>query len=371
MSWVAVAVGAGSVVSGYLGSQSAKKAGRAAQQGSDAAIAESQRQFDLVRSDTAGQRAIGNAAINSLSRLYGYGPMSGGGSASATPIGSAYQPSFAAPNFSDTSFGRHTTRLLNPGSAAGQALGIKPNSKVGRILDPLGGVLGGVFGSKHGDEKRNMKAFLEQNPVTDLGNGMLALPDGTQFSPDQLQHLAGTWYGATFAPDGDQQGWQAKYNEALGAIQQTPANQARMAQQKQAETAAAATPAGPDMSVFFTSPDYQFNLGEGQKALDRSLAARGGALSGAGIREGTRYASGLASREYSSFVDRLMQQAGLGTTGIGASAAAGAQTAANVGNAAMNRGNAIGSAYLQSGAALNNSIQGGIQNYMLSRYLGG
>lgn len=126
----------------------------------------------------------------------------------------------------------------------------------------------------------------------------------------------------------------------------------------------------PDMSVFFESPDYQFNLGEGQRAIDRSLVARGRGLSGAGVREGVRYASGLASREYSAFVDRLMQQAGLGSTGIGQSAAAGANAASNIGNAYMNAGNTRASAYLQGASGVNNAIQGGIGNYLLTRYLG-
>lgn len=127
----------------------------------------------------------------------------------------------------------------------------------------------------------------------------------------------------------------------------------------------------PNMSAFTTSPDYVFNLTEGQKAIDRSAAARGGLLSGAAVKEGTRYASGMASREYSAFIDRLMQQAGLGSTGIGASAAAGAN-AANVNSSALlNAGNARASAYMNNAANVNNSIQQGFENYTQRRYLYG
>lgn len=127
----------------------------------------------------------------------------------------------------------------------------------------------------------------------------------------------------------------------------------------------------PDMSRFFTSPDYQFNLAEDQKAIDRSLAARGGALSGAGVREGVRYASGLASREYSAYVDRLLQQAGVGATGIGASAAAGANAAGNIGQYATNAGNNRASIYMDNAANVNNAAQAGMSNYTLRRYLDG
>lgn len=125
----------------------------------------------------------------------------------------------------------------------------------------------------------------------------------------------------------------------------------------------------PDMSVFFASPEYKFNLDEGQRAIDRSLAARGKALSGAGVRAGARYASGLASSEFSNFYNRLASQAGIGQTAAGSTAAAGAQAAGNIGQAYMangaNQAQAAGNMY----AGINNAVQGGMQNYMLMRYL--
>ena len=126
----------------------------------------------------------------------------------------------------------------------------------------------------------------------------------------------------------------------------------------------------PDMSRFFASPDYAFNLSETQNAINRSKAAQGGLLSGAAVKEGERYASGLASREYGSFVDRLMQQAGLGSTGIGASAAAGANAANNIGAYAVNAGNNRANIYQNTAANVNNSLQQGYGNMILRRYLG-
>lgn len=131
------------------------------------------------------------------------------------------------------------------------------------------------------------------------------------------------------------------------------------------------TPSGtPDMSGFFTSPDYQFTLGEGQKAINSSLIARGGGLSGAAVKAGTRYASGLASKNYNDYVNQLMQQAGLGSVGINTSAQAGAQAASNDSQAYALEGNARASAYGSTAAGINNAVQGGSKNYLLSRYLG-
>jgi hypothetical protein len=186
---------------------------------------------------------------------------------------------------------------------------------------------------------------------------MLQMADGTQFRADQLKDIAGTWYGATYAPDGNKEDWQSRYSSLVAGLP------------KAEQPAATAGTGKPDMSAFFESPDYQFNLQEGQKAVDRSLVSRGRALSGQGVKEGERYASGLASREYGSFMDRLLQQAGLGSTGIGASAAAGANAASNIGQAYQNAGAARGSAYMIGGQGVNNAIQGGVSNLLLMRYL--
>jgi hypothetical protein len=357
MTWVAVAVGAGAVVSAGAGAISANKASKAAQKGSDQSIAEAQRQFDLVRSDTAGARFIGSGATNTLARLYGYGPMP---TMQQGPGGTPYAPNMAG------------------GSASSAILkrAISPTTALRGAFDPIGGTISstkffaGLLGNKHGDEKRNLNAFVKENQIYELGDGNLALADGTVFPKEELQSLAGAWYGAKYAPDGNQEGWQRTYNDQLSGL---ASKYGKTAVGDPAATSGAAAPAAgkPDMSAFFESPDYQFNLGEGQKAIDRSAAARGGLLSGGAQKEGIRYASGMASREYSAFVDRLMQQAGLGNTGIGASAAAGANTAATVANAATNAANARGSAYLTAGSAINSGVQGGIQNLLLNKYLGG
>jgi hypothetical protein len=73
----------------------------------------------------------------------------------------------------------------------------------------------------HGDEKRNVSSFLAGNPdiktvnVTGAKGQQIpyyALPDGRVVGFGDLQDLAGAWYGATYAPDGDQAGWQQKYD---------------------------------------------------------------------------------------------------------------------------------------------------------------
>lgn len=140
--------------------------------------------------------------------------------------------------------------------------------------------------------------------------------------------------------------------------------------QQQVQQNTAARPAGtPDMGAFFESPDYQFNLAEGQKAIDRSLVARGRGLSGAGVREGVRYASGMASQQYGDFTNRLLTIAGLGNAATSNTAAAGQNMANNNSAALINAGNQRASIYGQTAAGVNNAVQGGLSNYMLQQYL--
>jgi hypothetical protein len=54
-------------------------------------------------------------------------------------------------------------------------------------------------------------------------------------------------------------------------------------------------------------PGLAFRLAEGQKALDRSLAARGGALSGASAKAAARYGQDYASNEYGNVYNRALQ----------------------------------------------------------------
>lgn len=102
----------------------------------------------------------------------------------------------------------------NPAAAiASKWLGVSSKSTLGKILDPAAAF------ERHGDEKRNFNAFSDAFPgIKDLGHGMWQLPDGKQITGDQIQWLAGTWYGATYHPDGDQAGWQAKFEKALKDI---------------------------------------------------------------------------------------------------------------------------------------------------------
>jgi hypothetical protein len=151
----------------------------------------------------------------------------------------------------------------------------------------------------------------------------------------------------------DQMPWMEAGGRALGKL----------------ESAADYTPFGMDQ--FQADPGYGFRLSEGQKALDRSAAARGGLISGSALKAATRFGQDMGSQEYTNAFNRyqterqarlgpLQSLAGVGITTAGQLGQAGAANAANVGNYLT--GGAAASAAGQVGAA--NALTGGLSSYM-------
>lgn len=101
------------------------------------------------------------------------------------------------------------------------------------------------------------------------------------------------------------------------------------------------------LAAFQASPEYTFAFDQGQKALDRSAAAKGLTLSGGQVKAAQQYGQGYASQQFGDYVNRLMGLAGLGQN-------AAAQTGAN----ATATGQGVASNYLYSGNAQASGIAG-------------
>lgn len=375
MSWAAVIAGGAAVLGGVISSQGAKKAAGTAAAGSDAAAAEAARQFDITRGDVLGRINIGNQAINALGSIYGYSPTAGS-PAQVNPTTYGATPYQAQP-IAPSGFGNSgTSALLNPATVSSKLGG------AGKILDPAFGVFGNLFGGGHGDEKRNLKAFAAESGVMQLQNGMLMLPDGSTFSPDQLQNVAGTWYGAVHAPDGNQQDWQSRYNSLLGGLQKTPlpntGNAGGGLTSDGVPNGAPLSPGGagtnplaaPDYSAFFKSPDYQFRKDQGMQGIENSFSASGGAKSGNALKALADFNSNLASGEFGNYFNRQLALAGQGQAATGQSASSGVATGQIVGNALQNAGDARASGVAGQYNALGQGLSGlsqGLGYYMQQR----
>jgi len=154
---------------------------------------------------------------------------------------------------------------------------------------------------------------------------------------------------------------------------------------------------------FQTDPGYSFRLSEGLKAIDRQAAARGGLISGAGLKAAGRFGGDLASQEYGNAFNRFQtnraSQAGLfadafnrdrtsrmdeygrlsdftnrglnAANNTGANQAAYGTNAANLisqgaqamGQGVLGAGQAAAAGQMGAGNTYNNAIQAALQGY--------
>lgn len=117
-----------------------------------------------------------------------------------------------------------------------------------------------------------------------------------------------------------------------------------------------------DMTDFYTSPDYNFRREEGTRGVGNQFAARGSG--GNAMRELARFNSGLAAGEFGNWWNRTSGMADRGMNATTNVASAGAQSAANVGNAMIGAGNARAEGITNQYGAINDAVQGGISNYL-------
>ena len=107
---------------------------------------------------------------------------------------------------------------------------------------------------------------------------------------------------------------------------------------------------------FRATPGYDFRVSEGQKAVERSAAARGMTASGATMKELDRFGQGIASQEYGNYLNRLAAMSGSGQVATG-QAFQGYQNQGNaLSNLALQGGNARASSYIGRGNAYNAGI---------------
>ena len=123
----------------------------------------------------------------------------------------------------------------------------------------------------------------------------------------------------------------------------------------------------PTAADIQTDPGYAFRLSEGQKALDRSAAARGGLISGGALKAATRYGQDMGSQEYQNAYNRyqtnrtnaLQPLANLQSVGVNATnqqTAQAGQYGVNAGNAITQAGQSIAAGQLGSANTINNAL---------------
>ena len=162
----------------------------------------------------------------------------------------------------------------------------------------------------------------------------------------------------------DQEPWRQAGVNALGVMQSTAGN----------VPAAFKFGAGD----YQADPGYAFRLSEGQKALDRQAAARGGLISGGALKAAQRFGQEMGSQEYGNAYNRALTSygtdvarenqlynrqaalAGIGQTATNLVGTAGQNYATNVGNLMTGAGAAQAAG--QVGVA--NALTSGMGTYL-------
>lgn len=130
-----------------------------------------------------------------------------------------------------------------------------------------------------------------------------------------------------------------------------------------------------NMSDFQQDPGYQFRMQQGQQAIERSAAARGGLNSGDTMKALTKYNQGEASNEYqnaynryttdqSNRFNRLASVAGIGQTAVGQTTAAGTSTGNQISANQTAVGNANAAQSVAAGNTVNSAMGTGMNTWM-------
>ena len=132
------------------------------------------------------------------------------------------------------------------------------------------------------------------------------------------------------------------------------------------------------MEQFQESPAYQFNLQQGQKAIEKAAAKRGTFYAPATLQDIGRFSQGLASNEFQNAFSnyqtnmgniwqRLYGMSGTGQSAANQTGAFGAAAAGQIGENTIGAGNAAAAGRV--GAA--NALSGGVSDYYNTQLLQG
>jgi len=121
------------------------------------------------------------------------------------------------------------------------------------------------------------------------------------------------------------------------------------------------------LTALQNSPGYQFRLGEGLKALERSAAARGTLLTGGTLKGLTRYGQEFASNEYDKRYQQEMELARMGQSAAMGSAGLNTDYGRMAGDLLTQQGNVNAAGKTGAANAWNEGL-GGAGNAFMQMY---
>jgi len=365
---VAAIAGVATVAGAAMSSSATKSAAKGQQAATDAANAESARQYDNNVALQAPTINTGNAARDRLSYLLGLSPTGFSGSTTVGGLGSSGGGSI---NPTEQTYDALRNQLLSQYTRTASN-SPTPNGALAPGQQPTGLSIGGS-GLQYG------------------GNGDATGVPGWYDGRGQTS--------STVDEAGLESAIQARLSEQQAA---------RTAAEQAAQAAAAADPnygkLGKDFEFqkfsytgedLFDDPSYQFRLDQGQKALDRQGAASGRFLSGAQLTAASNYNQGAASQEFQNAYSRalgtfgtnegnrfnayqanfnnsvnpLLSLAGAATLGSQNLGASGAATAAQIGANTTANANAQGAAGIANANNISGAMTGAVNNYQSNQLM--
>ncbi len=342
----AVTLGVGaSLLGGKKQSDAAKRATAAQSQAAADEIASATETRDLLRQDQAPYREAGHTALNALMSLTGLGGGSGGGSSAPR----------AAPTNVDPS-----VRMNDAGrGVALNQFGNYRNTAYARRYNLRAG--GGAI---QPDEYYNVHELGPENVYSDgsytRGKGPATIDGRTGYVEPNIRGRAiGGFMGGAYD---DTRSYSPIKQSGFDTRQPRTKNPAINPAASNTTTINPQTgyprenPGGVEGGYQFqTEPGYQFRFSEGQRALERGAAQRGGLLSGGYARKAIRYGQGFASNEFANVYNRISNIAGLGQTANQQGLYGALNTSQQVGGALSNQGAARASGYTAQGNAWANA----------------
>ena len=118
---------------------------------------------------------------------------------------------------------------------------------------------------------------------------------------------------------------------------------------------------GFTMADYQADPGYAFRLAEGQKALDRQAAARGGLISGGALKAAQRYGQEMGSQEYQNAYQRFRDTQGLRRNALAGLAGYGPTAASSMTASGQNYASGAGPQMYQQGVNTGNALIAGQQ----------
>jgi hypothetical protein len=310
------------------GSQQAEamiEAARIQAESQEDAIEELRRQYDITLDMLSPYATIGPQAYASYLGLLAASPL---------PSQAA-----AAQSLIDQLGGKVTATRVIPGTVAtaaeGAGGGLPAQSWIGKT-DSAGDIPSGFIDTQ----------------TNDMGVTYYRYPNGMSFKilPGSSR---GTWI-RTGSNEAGAGGW------GTGPVTDTTAQDQFITEEYEIPTL--------EQIVYEESPGYQWQLGQGLEAIEKSAAARGKQLSGGTLQSMMEYGQGLAAQDYESFLQRYYQSltpfTGMADTGLNAilqTAGAGQNTASQIASMIAQGGTAQADLLSQIGTAQGQStLQAGL-----------